>query len=67
MSAVLLRIALLALGIGIAQMGLDSFAQGSGVAVAQFALALVLLVGGSAAFIVPLLAASGGTEVSSDA
>ncbi len=54
MSAIAFRIVLLAAGIGLAQMGLDSFARGTGVALVQFALALLLLAAGSAGFIVPL-------------
>ncbi len=64
MSAILFRLVLLALGIGVAQMGLDSFAQGSLIALVQFVVALVLLVAGSAGFIVPLLDGSVGKEVS---
>jgi hypothetical protein len=67
MSPILLRIVMLALGIGIAQMGLDALAQGSVVALGELVLALVLLVAGSAGFMVPLLDGSGGTEVSRDA
>jgi hypothetical protein len=67
MSPILLRIVMLALGIGIAQMGLDSFARGSVVALVELAPALVLIVAGSAGFMVPLLDGSGGTEVSRDA
>ena len=64
MNAILLRLTLLALGIGLGQMGLDSFARGSAVAFVQFALALGLLVAGSAGFIVPLLDGSASQEVS---
>jgi len=64
MSAVMFRLVLLAGGIGLGQMGLDSFAQGNGAALVQLGLALVLLVAGSAGFIVPLLGASAGKEVS---
>jgi hypothetical protein len=66
MGALLLRIVLLALGIGIAQMGLDSFARGSALALGEIVLALVLLVAGSAGFMVPLLDRSRGREVSRD-
>ena len=64
MSAVVFRLVLLAGGIGLGQMGLDSFAQGNGAALVQLGLALVLLVAGSAGFIVPLLEGSTGKEVS---
>ena len=64
MSAVMFRLVLLAGGIGLGQMGLDSFAQGNGAALVQLGLALVLLVAGSAGFIVPLLGGSTGTEAS---
>ena len=64
MSAILFRVALLAGGIGLGVMGLDSFARGATVALVQIALALVLLVGGSAGFIVPLLEGGAGKEVS---
>jgi predicted lipid-binding transport protein (Tim44 family) len=63
MGAILVRLALLAGGLGLGQMGLDSFAHGAGVAVVQFGLALVLLVAGSASFIVPLLGGSKAQEV----
>jgi len=66
MGALLLRIALLAIGIGAAQMGLDSLARSSPVALAELALALVLVVAGSAGFMVPLFDRSGGREVSPD-
>ena len=64
MGAILFRLALLAGGIGLGQMGLDSFARGADVALVQFGLALTLLVAGSAGFIVPLLDGSGRKEVS---
>jgi hypothetical protein len=64
MSAILFRLVLLAGGIGLGQMGLDSFAHGADVALVQFGLALILLVAGSAGFIVPLLERSVGKEVS---
>ena len=64
MSAVMFRLVLLAGGIGLGQIGLDSIARGNGVALVQLALALVLLVAGSAGFIVPLLGGSTGKEVS---
>ncbi len=55
---------LLAGGIGLGHMGLDSFAHGTDIAFVQFGLALTLLVAGSASFIGPLLAGSVGKEVS---
>jgi hypothetical protein len=64
MSAILLRLVLLAGGIGLGQMGIDSFAHGADVALVQFGLAPILLVAGSAGFIVPLLGGSVGKEVS---
>jgi hypothetical protein len=63
MGAILFRLVLLAGGIGLGQMGLDSFAHGTDVALVQFTLALILLVAGSAGFIAPLLDGSGGKEV----
>ncbi len=64
MGAILFRIVLLASGFGLGQMGLDSFAHGSDVALVQFGLALILLVAGFAGFIGPLLSGSVGKEVS---
>jgi len=64
MSAIVFRIGLLASGIGLAQMGLDSLAHGADVALIQFGLALILLIAGSAGFIVPLLDGNVGKEVS---
>ena len=64
MSVILFRLGLLAAGIGLGQMGLDSFARGATVALVQFGLALILLVAGSAGFIVPLLEQGVGKEVS---
>lgn len=55
MGAIVLRLGLLAGGLGFAQMGLDSFARGADVALVQFGLALLALVAGSTGFIVPLL------------
>ncbi len=63
MGAILFRIALLAVGLGLGQAGLDSVAHGDSVAVLQFGLALLLLVAGSAGFMRPLLARSGRQEV----
>ena len=56
MAAVAVRLALLAVGLGFGQMGLDSFARGTDIAVLQFSLAVVLLVAGSAGFTRPLYA-----------
>ncbi len=64
MSAIIFRIALLTGGLGLGQMGLDSFAHGNSAALVQFGLALVLLVAGSACFIVPLLDQGGERKVS---
>lgn len=64
MSVVLFRLALLAGGLGLGEMGLDSFAHGNGAALIQLGVALILLVAGSASFIVPLLGASADKEVS---
>ena len=64
MSAILFRIVLLAGGFGLGQMGLDSFAHGSDIALVQLGLAFILLVAGSAGFIGPLLAGSERKEVS---
>ncbi len=64
MGALVFRLALLAAGLGLGQMALDSFAHRNSVALVQFGLALVLLVAGSAGFIVPLLAGSADQEVS---
>lgn len=64
MSAILFRLVLLAGGIGLGQMGLDSFARGADFTLIQFALAIILLVAGSAGFITPLLEGSGAKEVS---
>jgi hypothetical protein len=62
MAAILFRLAMLAGGIGLGQMGLDSFARGADAAAVQFGLALVLLVAGSAGFMVPLLERSAARE-----
>ena len=62
MGAILFRLALLAGGIGLGQMGLDSFARGADLALVQFGLALVLLTAGSAGFMVPLLEGSVARE-----
>ena len=62
MSAILFRLALLAGGIGLGQMGLDSFARGADIALVQFGLALVLLTAGSAGLMVPLLEGSVARE-----
>jgi hypothetical protein len=62
MAAILFRLVLLAGGIGLGQMGLDSLARGAAAAAVQFGLALVLLVAGSAGFMVPLLERSVARE-----
>lgn len=67
MSAALFRLMLLAGGIGLGQMGLDSFARGASIGFVELGLAVILLVAGSAGFIVPLLWPSGRDEVSHDA
>lgn len=64
MSAVMFRLVLLAGGIGLGEIALDSVARGDGFALVQLGVALVLLVVGSAGFIVPLLGGSPGTEAS---
>ena len=64
MSAIVFRLALLAGGLGLGQMALDSFARGNEIALVQFGLGFVLLVAGSAGFIVPLVAGSIDKEVS---
>jgi hypothetical protein len=64
MSATIFRLVLLAGGIGLGQIALDSFAHGTDITVVQFALALVLLVAGSAGFVVPLLEGNIDKEVS---
>jgi len=64
MAAMLFRLVLLAGGIGLGQMGLDSFARGTGAPGLQLVLSIVLLVAGSAGFIVPLLAGGVATEES---
>jgi hypothetical protein len=58
MGPILFRLVLLAVGIGLGQMGLDSFARGADVTPIQVALALLALVAGSAGFIVPLFGGS---------
>ena len=60
MAAILLRLVLLAVGIGLGQMALDSFARGADVALVQASLALLALIAGTAGFVVPLL--EGGTK-----
>jgi hypothetical protein len=62
MAAILFRLALLAGGIGFGQMGLDSFARGADATAVQFGLALLLIVAGSAGFMVPLLEGSVARE-----
>ena len=64
MGPLIFRLLLLAGGIGFGQMALDSFARGAAIAPVQFVLTLILLVAGSAGFIVPLLEGSERKEVS---
>jgi hypothetical protein len=64
MSAILFRLVLLAGGIGLGEIGLDSIARGNGAALVQLGLALVLLVAGSAGFVAPLLGAHTSKGVS---
>ena len=64
MAPILLRLALLAGGIGLGQMALDSVATGADVALLQVPLAITLLGAGSVGFIAPLLGKSVGQEVS---
>jgi succinate dehydrogenase hydrophobic anchor subunit len=66
MRALMLRLALLAGGIGLGQIAVDSIARGNSVALLQLALAFVLLMAGSAGFIVPLLGESTGKEAFRD-
>lgn len=65
MAAIAVRLALLAVGLAFGQMGLDSFARGTDIAVIQIGLAAVLLVAGSAGFIGPLFAGRPREEVTS--
>ena len=62
MTAVVVRLLVLAGGLGLGEIGLTSFALGLDVAAIQLAAALVLLVAGTAGFIVPLLAGHGLRE-----
>ena len=55
MAAVVVRLAILAAGIGFGQMFLDSVARGAPIATVQLVLTLVFLAAGTAGFIVPLL------------
>ena len=64
MAPLLYRLVVLAGGIGLGQMALDSFVRGGDVAFVQAGLALVLLAAGSAGLIVPLLEGSASKEVS---
>jgi len=66
MAAVLVRIALLAAGIGLGEVGLESFAHGGGEAVIELLFAVLLLVAGSAGFMTPLLYGRGTKEISRD-
>jgi hypothetical protein len=63
MTSIVLRLVLLAGGMALAELGLDSAARGSGIAVAELGVALLLLVAGTAGFIVPLLSRGGPEEV----
>lgn len=64
MTAIVVRLSLLAGGIGLGEIAIDSIARGNSVAIVQLALAFILLVAGSAGFIVPLLGGSTGREAS---
>lgn len=64
MGSVILRLVLLAGGMAFSEVGVDSLARGGDLAVAQLGVALVLLVAGSAGFIVPLLSANTRQEAS---
>ena len=64
MGTLMARLALLTGGLGLGQMGLDSFARGGNAVFVQLTLALLLLVAGSAGFMVPLLERSARKEVS---
>jgi hypothetical protein len=55
MAAIGFRLLLIAFGLGLGQIGLDSFARGEPIAVVQLALSILALVAGSAGFVVPLL------------
>ena len=55
MTALILRLLLLAGGLGLGEIGLTSFALGLDIAALQLAAALALLAAGTAGFIVPLL------------
>jgi hypothetical protein len=63
MAAMLSRLIVLATGIGLGQIALDSVARGAGIALLQLVMAAILLVVGSAGFIVPLLGGGGTREV----
>ncbi len=65
MTTIVLRLALLAGGMALAELGLDATARGRGIAVAELGVALLLLVAGSAGFIVPLLSRNTTHEVDS--
>jgi hypothetical protein len=66
MGALVVRIVLLAAGIGLAEMAVDALARGLDVALVQGALALGLLAAGSAGFAVPLLARGRPKEAGRD-
>jgi hypothetical protein len=63
MTSIVLRLVLLAGGMALAELGLDSTARGNEIAVAELGVALLLLVAGSAGFIVPLLSRNTTHEV----
>lgn len=65
MTSIVVRLVLLASGMALAELGLDSTARGSGIAVVELGAALLLLVAGSAGFIVPLLSRNPPQEVNS--
>jgi hypothetical protein len=56
MAIMVSRLVALAVGLGLGQLGLDSFVRGADVALVQFSLAALLLIAGSAGFVMPLLA-----------
>lgn len=66
MARVLFRVIILAGGLGFGELGLDSLARGDPLAVVQVFLAFLLLIAGTAGFIVPLLESRGRPEVMRD-
>ena len=56
MAALLFRIALISIGLGLAELSIDGLAQTDAFALPELVIALGLLVAGSAGFIVPLFA-----------